>query len=162
MSKKHKARFIFEDNGLSIVKGYVQKNDFDEKPKIFLYGANNLINLERNKKQYLISDGVTSVNRLKELAPGLKMCIVDKECLYDFDSSIVKKSSFEKSNNSIHISIEEWLLDIVKDVLNQKNESYRNKINNKNEDKFGLIQPSLSSVISELILEGLNKSTEEK
>ena len=151
---KIKARFIFYDENEAIsIKGYMTYVPYEDSYRYYLYGANNLKDMDINLKNLLINTGVNSLDTLKELIPSFKLCILDSEAAEIIASR--KNVIFQdlSKNSSIHITLDPWIIQSLKNELNRKTKEHLDTIKNyDNSELVGIIQPNLSSIISEILV----------
>lgn len=158
MINKYKARFIFkEGNSYMMIKGYLQQIEYENNPRYFLYGINNIKGIDQEVKNTLINEGISSLVKLKNTVPSFEACIVDEKARGIVKDENVVFQSFD-DNGSLHISVEPWIINELRKQLEDRNLEYEKGIKEKDSDKkFGLIQPNMSQIISEIVLKHLLK-----
>lgn len=150
-TKQHKAKFLFLDkNGCSIIKGFVQEYSDGSDPRYFLYGLNNLKNINHEIKDRILREGVGTLEKLKDLIPSFKLCILDYGLKNTINSEYIDYHD-NKQYNTLHITVEPWIINKLKEITDGKLEEYNNLMNT-NKNKFGVIQPSMSLTINEILL----------
>ena len=152
-SKKFKAKFIFYDKNIcTMIKGYVVVINYDNTCRYYLYGINNMPNISKEIRDLLMNKGISSLTSLKELIPSFYKCIVESEASEYIEDEYVAFQCFADSG-SLHITLDPWIIKEIKGIVEKRSKEHLEVIENMNSnDLLGVIQPSLSSVIAEMLL----------
>lgn len=156
--KKFKARYIFcINNRYIVIKGYIIMSPYEESPRYYIYGANNLTSLDKDKRDLLINKGVSSLDVLKNITSSFCFCIVEEEARNYIKNKYVQFQKIEETN-TIHISLEPWMIEQLKSITEERTKEHLKLIDGlSKQDLAGVIQPNLSSLISEIVLSYLLK-----
>lgn len=152
-SKKFKAKFIFYDKNIcTMIKGYVVVIHYENTCRYYLYGINNIPNISREIKDLLMNKGISSLKSLKELIPSFYKCIIESEASEYIEDEYVTFQEFSDSG-SLHITLDPWIIKEIKETVEKRSKEHLEVIENmSSNDLLGVIQPSLSSVIAEMLL----------
>lgn len=155
---KFKARYVFYTNKRYIViKGYIIISQYEENPRYYIYGANNLIGLKQDKKDLLMNKGVSSLKVLKTIVPSFKFCITEEKAKDFISDKDIKFQNLDEPN-TLHISLEPWMIEQLKFITEKRTKEHLENIKElTKQDLIGIIQPNLSSIVSEIILDYILK-----